>query len=234
MVAGIIQIIIGAITEIVAWFSHTGNFSYELSSFQQTVKAIWELTGVLLICSGIITILISILKKEVITYLCRIANNADQINNKALDKAQINTELGQLRTRITSIEDKLQASNLLLDKLASNSSSNDKKNSKKNIDKEIKENKEAEEITTINSSLLQKYKELITSVAVDDEIKNNIIEYLDKQLSNTDINSAIKLQDLYFNTSSLEYMTGLVPKVSDFNNLLEYKSFIEELKKEVL
>ena len=123
---------------------------------------------------------------------------------------------------------------MLLDKLASNSSSNDKKISKKNIDKEIKENKEAEEITTINSSLLQKYKELITSVAVDDEIKNNIIEYLDKQLSNTDINSAIKLQDLYFNTSSLEYMTGLVPKVSDFNNLLEYKSFIEELKKELL
>ena len=51
MVIGIIQIIIGAIVLVNGFLA--GNIK---TSVQQTVQALWELIGVILICSGIISI----------------------------------------------------------------------------------------------------------------------------------------------------------------------------------
>ncbi|MBP5437865.1 MAG: hypothetical protein J6Y30_07790 [Treponema sp.] len=98
MIIGIVQIIIGGIVLGMSLFTNTNG------SIQQTVKALWILTGVILICFGIVSILLSKIKDDISNssnskenfyetnmLLKNIINSISnlEINNKSIESSQI-------------------------------------------------------------------------------------------------------------------------------------------------
>ena len=65
---------------------------------------------------------------------------------------------------------------------------------------------------------------------ISEDKKYIIKEYIEKQLATENLTDALKLQDSYFSTSSLNYMVLIIPDVKKFNTLEEYKEKLTEIK----
>ncbi len=62
----------------------------------------------------------------------------------------------------------------------------------------------------------------------DDKNKETVKEYIEAQLEKTDMSDIYKFQELYFGTTSLAYLKDIVPDVTGFNNIEEYKSALKK------
>ncbi len=67
----------------------------------------------------------------------------------------------------------------------------------------------------------------------DNKNKETVKEYVNAQLEKTDLSDIYKFQQLYFGTSSLEYMKEFVPDVTGYTNIDEYKSALQKLLKDL-
>ena len=65
---------------------------------------------------------------------------------------------------------------------------------------------------------------------ISEDKKSIIKEYIEKQLATENLTDALKLQDSYFSTSSLNYMVLIIPDVKKCNTLEEYKEKLTEIK----
>lgn len=68
--------------------------------------------------------------------------------------------------------------------------------------------------------------------SLSNEKKETIKKYITLQLANQDRESAIKLQNTYFNTSSLFYMTKILPDVNGYPYFDEYKNKLKSIMQE--
>ena len=93
MAIGVIQIVIGGIVLIISLFTDIN------SAAQQSVKALWELTGVILICFGILSILIT----KIIKYLKLLYGSSDSIDYM-LKEANFDTDIEEIKTTVKNIE----------------------------------------------------------------------------------------------------------------------------------
>ena len=64
----------------------------------------------------------------------------------------------------------------------------------------------------------------------NNENKQTVIEYIQTQLEKNDLSEIYKFQELYFNTSSLAFMKEIVPDVTSFNNIDDYKTELQKIK----
>ena len=63
---------------------------------------------------------------------------------------------------------------------------------------------------------------------LSEEQKTTVKEYAQKQLNSTDIEEIRKLQNSYFGTDSLKFMSFMLPDASGYNNLELYKEKLKE------
>ncbi len=64
---------------------------------------------------------------------------------------------------------------------------------------------------------------------IGEDEKNIIKDYVQKQLEASDFPSVMQLQNSYFGTSGLQYMTFILPNAKDFDNLFAYKNKLREI-----
>lgn len=64
---------------------------------------------------------------------------------------------------------------------------------------------------------------------ISEQEKNVIKEYIEKQLAFQNFEDVCRLQDSYFGTSSLQYMTFIVPNAKTFGSLDDYKTKLQEV-----
>ena len=54
-------------------------------------------------------------------------------------------------------------------------------------------------------------------------------DYIKEQLQRTDIEEIQKMENMYFNTSSLSYFKNTIPSLQDFSSIDEYKAKLQEI-----
>lgn len=67
----------------------------------------------------------------------------------------------------------------------------------------------------------------------DEKNKETIKEYINTQLEKTEMSDIYKFQELYFGTSSLAYMKELVPDVTGFSGISDYKTALQKVLKDL-
>ncbi len=99
--------------------------------------------------------------------------------------------------------------------------------------------KTSENISTQNNSNVEQQISLSDkkhesfSWLQDEKNKEIVKEYINAQLEKTDMSDIYKLQQLYFGTSSLSYMKEIVPDVTGYTGIEEYKTASQKLLKDL-
>ena len=93
MIIGIIQIVIGGIVLAGSFFAGTNG------AIQQTVKALWELIGVILICFGILSIFLS----KIINYVEQLFKSSDSIDYM-LKEADFDSDITEIKKSVKNLE----------------------------------------------------------------------------------------------------------------------------------
>ena len=97
MIIGIIQIVIGGIVLVISLFAGPNG------AVQQTVKALWELIGVILICFGVLSIFL----KKIIRYLELLHKSSDSIDYM-LQEANFDTDIEDIKKTVNNIEEAIK------------------------------------------------------------------------------------------------------------------------------
>lgn len=63
----------------------------------------------------------------------------------------------------------------------------------------------------------------------EEKKKSCMRDYIQSQLNKTDIEEIQKMEDLYFNTTSLSYFKDTIPSIRTFNSVEEYKTTIDKI-----
>ena len=64
---------------------------------------------------------------------------------------------------------------------------------------------------------------------LEEEKINTIKKYIEKQCESENLEASIKLQEVYFNTTSLSYMVPLLPNAKEMDSLETYKEQLHEI-----
>ena len=96
MIIGIIQIVIGGIVLAISLFAGPNG------AIQQTVKALWALIGVILMCFGILSIYIV----RILKYLEQLYKKSDSIDYM-LSESDFDTDISAIKNSVNNIEMKI-------------------------------------------------------------------------------------------------------------------------------